>query len=224
MPDIFRNRYMAGASLAGQLARFADRDDVTVIALPRGGVPVGFEVARALHLPLDVLVVRKLGVPGHEELAMGAIAGGEVKVLNRPLLRQLRIHGADVDQVVERERHELARRELTYRGARPPAQLRGRTIILVDDGLATGATMYAAIVALQREHVARVVVAVPVASREACEALASTADEVVSVLVPERFDGVGRWYMNFEQTTDDEVRMLLERAAALYMERHGSLA
>lgn len=224
MPDIFRNRYMAGASLAGQLARFADRDDVTVIALPRGGVPVGFEVARALHAPLDVLVVRKLGVPDHEELAMGAIAGGEVKVLNRPLLRQLRIQGAAVDRIVERERHELARRELAYRGSRPPAQLRGRTIILVDDGLATGATMYAAIVALQREHVARVIVAVPVASREACEALASTAEDVVALFVPERFEGVGRWYMNFEQTTDEEVRMLLERAAALYLERHGSLA
>jgi predicted phosphoribosyltransferase len=224
MPDIFRNRYMAGASLAALLARYADRDDVTVIALPRGGVPIGFEVARALHAPLDVLVVRKLGVPGQEELAMGAIAGGEVKVLNRALLRQLRIQGADVDRIVEHERHELARRELAYRGARPPAQLRGKTIILVDDGLATGATMYAAIVALQREHVARVIVAVPVASREACEALASAADDVVTVLVPERFEGVGRWYMNFEQTSDDEVRLLLERAEALYVERQGSLA
>ena len=217
MSDTFKNRYTAGASLATQLAHYADRDDVIVLALPRGGVPVGFEVARRLHAPLDVLVVRKLGVPGYPELAMGAIAGGEVRVLNRDLLRQLRIHDKAVDRVVEDERHELARRELAYRGPRPPLPLRGRTIILVDDGLATGATMYAAIVALQRQHVARIVVAVPVASREAYEALASAADEVVSVLTLEQFFGVGRWYENFEPTSDDEVRELLSRAEQLYL-------
>jgi predicted phosphoribosyltransferase len=217
MPDTFKNRYTAGATLAALLTQYADRDDVLVLALPRGGVPVGFEVARHLHAPLDVLVVRKLGVPGHPELAMGAIAGGEVRVLNRELLHQLRIQGSDVDRVVEQERNELARRELAYRGHRAPLQLRGRTIILVDDGLATGATMYAAIVALQRQHVARVVVAVPVASREAHEALSSAADEVVSVLTPELFFGVGRWYQNFDQTSDDEVRELIRRADELYL-------
>ena len=219
MTDMFKNRYRAGAVLASLLNRYADRDDVVVVALPRGGVPVGFEVARTLHAPLDILVVRKLGVPGYPELAMGAIAGGEVRVLNRDLLRHLRINGSDIDRVVEKERHELARRELVYRGVRPSLPLRGRTIILVDDGLATGATMYSAIVALRQQHVARIVVAVPVASHEACEVLESAADEIITALVPESFGGVGGWYEIFDQTSDKEVRMLLERAEELY-QRH----
>lgn len=223
MPETFKDRFRAGASLVERLTHYADRDDVIVLALPRGGVPVAFEVARVLHVPLDVLVVRKLGVPGHPEVAMGAIAGGEVRVLNRELLHQLRIEGSAVDQVVEAERRELARRELAYRGLRAPLQIRGRTVIVVDDGLATGATMYAAVVALQRQHVARVVVAVPVASREASATLASAADELVSVMVPEPFFSVGHWYEHFAQTSDDEVRLLLERADQMHLEHTEAL-
>lgn len=213
MDGRFVDRRHAGRELAGLLrSHAAAAGNVVVLALPRGGVPVAFEVARALGAPLDILVVRKLGVPGHPELAMGAIAGGDVRVLNRDLLRQLRIEGAAIDRVVDEERRELARRERAYRGQRPPLDVRGRTVIVVDDGLATGATMHAAVAALERQHAARVVVAVPVASRDALDSLAAAADEVVSVLIPEPLYGVGAWYADFRQTTDDEVRDLLARA------------
>lgn len=213
MDGRFVDRRHAGRELARLLTSHAAGDgNVVVLALPRGGVPVAFEVARALDAPLDVLVVRKLGVPGHPELAMGAIAGGDVRVLNRDLLRRLRIEGAAIDRVVDEERRELARRERAYRGQRPPLDVRGRTVIVVDDGLATGATMHAAVAALERQHAARVVVAVPVASRDSLDSLAATADEVVSVLTPEPLYGVGEWYTDFRQTTDDEVRDFLTRA------------
>jgi predicted phosphoribosyltransferase len=212
-PVRFPDRSHAGRALAARLASYAERADVVVLALPRGGVPVAYEVARALGAALDVLVVRKLGVPGRPELALGAIAGGDVRVLNRELLRQLRIEGAAIDRVVDEERRELARRERAYRDDRPPLDVRGRTVILVDDGLATGATMYAAVAALERQHAARVVVAVPVASREARDSLATVADEVVCLATPEPFFGVGAWYDDFGQTTDEEVRRLLRRAS-----------
>jgi putative phosphoribosyl transferase len=208
----FGSRAHGGRALAGRLARYAGRSDAIVLALPRGGVPVAYEVAVALDAPLDVLVARKLGVPGHPELAMGAIAGGDVRVLNRDLLRHLRVRGAAIDRVLDEERRELARREREYRGDRPPLDVRGRTAIVVDDGLATGATMYAAVTALEQQHAARVVVAVPVASREAAATLAPVADEVVTVMTPAPFHGVGAWYDDFGQTTDEEVRRLLLRA------------
>lgn len=208
----FRDRRHAGRALAGRLARYAGRPDVVVLALPRGGVPVAYEVARALGAPLDILVVRKLGVPGHPELAMGAIAGGAVRVLNRAVLRQLRIEGVELDRAVEAERRELHRRERAYRGDRPVPEVAGRTVILVDDGLATGSTMLAAVTAVERQHAARVVVAAPVASREAQDAVAVAADEAVAVLVPQRLHGVGLWYEDFSQTSDDEVRRLLADA------------
>lgn len=209
----FRDRAEAGRALAANLRAYAGRDDVLVLALPRGGVPVGDEVARALGAPLDVFIVRKLGVPGQEELAMGAIATGGVRVLNEFVVRQLGIAGHVIDAVARREQAELERRAREYRGDRPPPEVRGRTVILVDDGLATGATMRAAAAALRRQGPARVVVAVPVAAAETCDALADEVDEVVCTLTPEPFYGVGMWYEDFAQTTDAEVRARLSRAA-----------
>jgi predicted phosphoribosyltransferase len=182
---------------------------VVVLALPRGGVPVAAEVARALGAPLDVLLVRKLGVPGHEEYAMGALAPGGVRILNDEVVSQLGIPPWSIARATEREMRELERRERLYRAGRGPLQLRGRTVILVDDGLATGATMRAAIAALRILEPARIVVAVPVAARESCEALRQEADEVVCAVMPEPFHAVGLWYEDFPQTSDEEVRRLL---------------
>jgi putative phosphoribosyl transferase len=210
----FRNRYDAGRRLAAKLRHYAGRDDVLVLALPRGGVPVGYEVARALVAPLDVFGVRKLGVPGREELAMGAIASGGVRVLNDDVVQTLDIPPALIEEVAEVEGRELERRESAYRDGRPRPDVRGKVVILVDDGLATGASMRAAVAALRKLRPARIVVAVPVGARETCAELAAEADEAVCAVMPEPFIAVGAWYENFEQTTDDEVRELLVRAAA----------
>ena len=214
MPAAFRDRTEAGQLLAERLTDYAGRPDVLVLALPRGGVPVAYEVARALVAPLDVFVVRKLGVPGHEELAMGAIASGGEYVLNDDVVEALRIPRHVIEAVSARELRELERRERAYRGDRPAPKVRGRTVILVDDGLATGATMRAAVHALRRLGPARIVVAVPTAAPSTCEEFRHEADECVCNITPEPFHGVGLWYEDFSQTTDDEVRDLLKRAAA----------
>ena len=203
------DRHQAGAVLAEHLAAREDRGDVVVLALPRGGVPVGFEVARALHAPLDVFVVRKLGVPGHEELAMGAVASGGVRVLNEDVLGWSAIAPEVIDRVTRQEQIELDRRERAYRGSRPATAVAGKTVIIVDDGLATGSTMQAAVLAVRKLDPVRIIVAVPVGARESCEALRKVADEVVCPLIPEPFSAVGLWYADFSQTTDDEVRELL---------------
>jgi erythromycin esterase-like protein/predicted phosphoribosyltransferase len=208
-PGLFRDRREAGQLLAEKLKAYANRQDVIVLALPRGGVPVAYEVARALGAPLDVFVVRKLGVPGYEELAMGALATGGVRVLNDQVVERLGIPQHVIDAVAAREQQELARRERLYRGDRPPPDLRGRTVILVDDGLATGATMQAAIEALRQQKPARIVVAVPVASPDTCEEMKKKADEVICAVTPDPFHAVGRWYIDFSQTTDQEVAALL---------------
>jgi erythromycin esterase-like protein/predicted phosphoribosyltransferase len=211
MPGLFLDRRDAGRRLAARIAGYSNRPDVLVLALPRGGVPVAYEVARALNAPLDVFMVRKLGVPGHEELAMGAVATGGVRVLNNEIVEGLGIPTSMIDAVVARERQELARRERLYRDGRPPPDVRGRTVILVDDGLATGATMQAAIEALRQQGPARIVVAVPTASPDTCEEIKKRADEVICAITPEPFHAVGRWYQEFSQTTDEEVRELLAR-------------
>jgi predicted phosphoribosyltransferase len=208
-PQRFHNRTDAGRQLAERLAAYADRPDVLVLALPRGGVPVGYEVARALGAPLDVFLVRKLGVPGYEELAMGAVASGGVRVLNDEIVRGLGISEDEIDAAVARELQELGRRERLYRRSRPTPNVAGRTVILVDDGLATGATMRAAVAALRQQHPARIVVAVPTASPDTCEALKAEADDVICAMTPEPFFAVGHWYEDFTQTTDNEVRELL---------------
>ena len=210
-PGLFRDRREAGRLLAAKLTAYANRPDVIVLALPRGGVPVADEVARALGAPLDVFVVRKLGVPGSEELAMGAVATGDVRVLNDQLVNRLGIPDHLIDAVAVREGQELARRERLYRGGRPPLDVRDRTVILVDDGLATGATMHAAIAALRQLHPARIVVAVPTASPETCEEMRAEVDDVICAITPEPFQAVGRWYQDFAQTTDEEVQDLLTR-------------
>jgi putative phosphoribosyl transferase len=212
MPTAFRDRTEAGQLLAEQLTAYAGRPDVLVLALPRGGVPVASEVARALGAPLDVFVVRKLGVPGHEELAMGAIASGGVCMLNDDVVQALRIPRRVIEAVAARELRELERRERAYRGDRPAPEVRGRTVILVDDGLATGSTMRAAVAALRRLGPARIVVAVPTAAPATCEEFRHEADECVCDITPDPFYAVGLWYEDFSQTTDDEVRELLERA------------
>ena len=210
----FRNRVDGGRQLAARLEEFAGRSDVLVLALPRGGVPVASEVARHLQAPLDVFLVRKIGVPGHPELAMGAIAEGGVEVLSDHLIRDLGIAPSSVQQVAARERLELERRDALYREGRRPPELRDRTVILVDDGLATGSSMQAAIIALRVHGPARIIVAVPVGARETCERLARLADAVVCVSMPEPMDAVGLWYEDFSQTSDDEVRRLLAMPAA----------
>jgi predicted phosphoribosyltransferase len=212
-PCTFRDRTEAGRLLAEKLAAYAGRSDVLVLALPRGGVPVGYEVARALGAPLDVFIVRKLGVPGSEELAMGAIAADGTYVLNEDVVEALRIPGRVIAAVAKRERHELQRRERAYRGGRPRPVVRGRTVILVDDGVATGSTMRAAVTALRELGPARIVVAVPTAAPSVCEEFRSLADECVCCITPEPFYSVGTWYQDFSQTTDDEVRTLLDRAS-----------
>ena len=210
----FANRAEAGRLLAQQLAKYADRPDVLVLALPRGGVPIGYEVARALNAPLDVFIVRKLGIPGYEELAMGAIASGGVRVLNDQLVRAIGIPEYVIDAVAQWEQKELERRERLYRGDRPPPDVRGRTVVLVDDGLATGATMLAAVRALKQQQPGRIVVAVPTASPDTCELLKNEADEVICAITPEPFHAVGLWYDDFSQTSDEEVRELLARSSA----------
>lgn len=205
----FHNRADAGQQLAGHLLEYANRGDVTVLALPRGGVPVAREVSARLAAPLDVLVVRKLGVPGHPELAMGAIATGGLLVVSDDLIRDLGIPRAIVEQVAVRERVELERREAMYRGGRQPVAIQDRTVILVDDGLATGASMRAAILAARQQRPAAVVVAAPVGAPESCEDLRQVADRVVCPLTPEPFSAVGLWYEDFSQVTDEEVRRLL---------------
>jgi len=224
MADRFRDRSEAGQILAAKLSAYANRPDVLVLGLPRGGVPVAFEVARALDAPLDVFLVRKLGVPGHEELAMGAIASGGVVVLNDAVVRALGIPDSAIDAVAADEQRELDRRERSYRDARPPPDVRDRTVILVDDGLATGSTMRAAAAALCEQHPDRLVVAVPVAAPETCDELASEVDEIVCTITPEPFYAVGLWYEDFSQTTDQEVRDLLVRAgqhASAVAHEHG---
>jgi putative phosphoribosyl transferase len=214
MTQRFRDRAEAGRVLAEALRVYAGRPDLVVLALPRGGVPVGYEVASALGAPLEVFVVRKLGVPGQEELAMGAIATGNVRVLNEEVVHALRIPPHAIDRVTREEMEELARRERAYRGDRPPPEVRGRVVILVDDGLATGATMRAAVAALRVQQPARIVVAVPTGAPETCDALRDDADEVICAMTPEPFYAVGLWYEDFTQTTDDEVHDLLRRADA----------
>jgi predicted phosphoribosyltransferase len=209
----FVDRLEAGVVLADRLKQFVGRDDFVVLALPRGGVPVGYEVARALGAPLDVFVVRKLGLPGHPELAMGAIASGGVRVLNEDVLESITVSQAAIDTVTRTEQLELERRERAYRDGRPPVPIDERVVIIVDDGLATGSTMRAAVLAVRRLHPARVVVAVPVGAWETCEDLRAVADEVVCEFTPEPFRAVGLWYADFSQTTDAEVRQLLAQAA-----------
>jgi putative phosphoribosyl transferase len=211
---LFIDRHDAGRQLAAALSDYAGRADVVVLALPRGGVPVGYEVAKALAAPLDVFLVRKVGVPGHEELAMGAIASGGVRVVNEEVVRELGIPGEVFDAVTEEEQQELDRRERAYRDDRPAPDVRGKTVILVDDGLATGSSMRAAIAALRRLGPARVVMAVPVAAPEVCAEFEEIADAAVCAKTPVPFRAVGLWYADFSQTTDEEVRALLADAAA----------
>lgn len=209
----FRDRFEGGRLLARKLAAYADRPDTTVLALPRGGVPVGYEISRELNLPLDVFLVRKLGVPGHEELAMGAIASGGVRILNEQVVHFIGISAKELDWVTAEEQLELERREKLYRGGQELVNVRGRTVIVVDDGLATGSTMRAAVTALRLQDPARIIVAAPVAARQTCDSFQMNGDSTcVCVMTPEPFDGVGRWYQDFSQTTDEEVRSLLDRA------------
>lgn len=208
----FRDRTEAGKLLANKLAGYAHREDVLVLGLPRGGVPVAFEVAHILGAPLDVLVVRKLGVPGEEELAMGAIAAGGTRVLNEDVVRMLDVPQPVIDEVTRNEQMELERRVQRYRGDRPPPQIQGRVVIVIDDGIATGATIRAAIAAVRQQQPARIVVATPVAAAETCAALRRDVNEVICLLEPEVFWGVGVWYEQFPQLTDDEVQALLALA------------
>jgi putative phosphoribosyl transferase len=208
----FRDRRDAGRKLAQKLSAYAGRPQALILALPRGGVPVAYEVARALTIPLDIFIVRKLGLPGREELAIGAIASGGIRVLNNDIIRMLSIPEEVINFVVKRELEELQRREKLYRGERPLPEIRDRTVILIDDGLATGASMRAAVAGLRAQHPARIVVAVPAAAPETCDAFQTEVDEVVCAITPEPFYGVGRWYEDFSQVNDEEVRILLEEA------------
>jgi putative phosphoribosyl transferase len=209
---IFRDRTDAGRQLGARLTRYRGRPDVLVLALPRGGVPVAYEVAKQLGAPLDVFLVRKLGVPGYEELAMGAIASGGVRVINEDVVRYMDIPEEVIDAVAADEQQELERRERAYRDDRPIPEVKGRVVILIDDGLATGSSMRAAAEALRKQQPARIVVAVPVAAAQTCDELRGEVDEIVCATTPESFQGVGLWYEDFTQTTDEEVRELLERA------------
>jgi putative phosphoribosyl transferase len=209
----FANRAEAGQLLAEKLLDYAGRDDVIVLGLPRGGVPVAFEVAQRLRVPLDVFIVRKLGVPGFEELAVGAIASGGVRVLNKDVARALPNADEVIEAVTARETTELERREQSYRDGRPAPEMSGKTVILVDDGLATGATMRAGVAALRQRDVARIVVAAPVGAPETCRELQDEVDDIVCAMAPEYFQAVGQYYEDFSQTSDEEVRELLARAA-----------
>src|SRR4051812_9579548 len=212
MAKAFEDRYEAGQRLAAQLEKYAGRKDVIVLGLPRGGVPVAYEIARHLKVKLDVFIVRKLGVPGFEELALGAIASGGVRVLNQEVVGFLPNASAIIEEATDRERLELARREQLYRENRPAPELRGRIVILVDDGLATGATMRAGVAALRQSGAGKIVVAVPVGAPETCREFEKEVDEAICGIAPESFYAVGQFYRNFSQTTDDEVRDLLNRS------------
>lgn len=212
MRPLFDDRADAGERLARHLQQYAGRDDVVILALPRGGVPVAYEIAAALDAPLDVFLMRKLGVPGHEELAMGAIASGGVRVLNESVVDALDVPTAVLDAVAEKERRELQRREELYRDGRPPVDVSGKIVIVVDDGLATGSTMRAAVHALRSREPKKLIVAVPVAAPETCEAFADEVDATICAETPQPFFGVGLWYRNFSQTSDDTVRELLGKA------------
>ncbi|HVT45163.1 MAG TPA: phosphoribosyltransferase [Thermoanaerobaculia bacterium] len=217
----FRDRNEAGRLLAQEVSRhISDRANTIVLALPRGGVPVGHEVARALGVPFDVFIVRKLGVPGHEELAMGAIASGGVRVLNNDVLRHIPVAQQAIDAVASREQDELERRERSYRGARPPLDVQGKSVIVVDDGLATGSTMRAAVRALRSMGAARVIVAVPVAAPETCNDLGTEVDDIICLRTPSPFEAVGLWYEDFTQTTDEEVHALLRRDSEVEKAAH----
>lgn len=213
MAERFQNRIDAGRQLAARLVRFAGRDDVLVLGLPRGGVPVAFEIAMALDAPLDVFVVRKLGLPGHEEFGIGAIASGDVRVVDEAVLRAYDVEAEALERITARERLELERRERLYRDDRAFPAIVDRVVILVDDGLATGSTMRAAVAALRKKRPCQIVVAVPVGAPETCAAMATLVDEVACLETPDPFYAVGLWYEDFEQTDDAEVHELLERAA-----------
>lgn len=212
MEPRFHNRTEAGRRLAAQLSQYANSPDVLVLGLPRGGIPVAYEIAKALHVPLDVWLVRKLGVPGQEELAMGAIASGGVMILNNEIINLLKISREAVEQVAAAEKQELERRDQAYRGDRPLPQIENHTIILVDDGIATSSTLRAAIAALQRHQPKHIVVAAPVAPPSVCESLKTIVDDVVCLNTPEPLHSIGMWYIDFSQTTDNEVRDLLRRS------------
>jgi predicted phosphoribosyltransferase len=213
MQQRFRDRTEAGQVLAEQLGTYRNTPNVLVLGLPRGGVPVAYEVALALDAPLDVFVVRKLGVPGHEELALGALASGGIRVLNDDVVQQLAPGQDVIDALTREEQQEVAQREQRYRGEQSTPEIAGHTVILVDDGLATGATMRAAVAAVRQQQPARVVVAVPVAPPQVCDDMHQKADEVICAVTPSMLGGIGGWYANFNQTTDDEVRQLLSQAA-----------
>jgi putative phosphoribosyl transferase len=212
---LFKDRADAGRKLAQELPGYGSRTDVIVLGLPRGGVPVAFEVAKALEAPLDIFLVRKLGAPGQKELAMGAIAPGGVRVLNHDVVQALNISDEIIETIAAEEQQELERREQAYRGDRPKPDVRGRTLILVDDGLATGASMRAAVIALRGQEPARIIVAVPTAAPETCEALKGEVDEIVCVATPQPFLGIGASYDEFSQMTDEEVRELIEQEGAV---------
>ncbi|HEY1214992.1 MAG TPA: phosphoribosyltransferase [Bryobacteraceae bacterium] len=220
MEPIFRDRTDAGKVLAERVVHSVHDRDVLVLGLPRGGVPVAFEIAHALHAELDVFLVRKLGLPGHEELAIGAIASGGVRVLNEALLAELHLSPKLIDQIAAREERELRRREELYREGRPPLPVRNRTVLLVDDGLATGASMKAAAQALQLQGPKRLIVAVPVAASQTCDEFRMHVDEVICAYTPQPFMAVGLWYEDFSQTTDQEVQQLLEDAARQTRAQH----
>ena len=211
---LFKTRKEAGQRLTSDLKEYANRPDVIVLGLPRGGVPVAYEVARGLNAPLDVWLVRKLGAPGHEELAMGAIASGDTRILNKDVVRSLGVSEQAIDKVAAKEQQELERREKAYRGDLPPLELRDRTVLLVDDGLATGASMHAAAVALRQHDPKEIVAAVPVAAPETCQEFKIKVDKIICSETPQPFYAVGLWYDKFDQTTDQEVRDLMQRAAS----------
>lgn len=216
----FKNRSEAGRFLAQKLAEYTNNPNVVVLALPRGGVPVAYEVAQALKAPLDIFVVRKLGVPGYDELAMGAIATGGTRILNPTVVDYLDISDETIEAVAAREQRELERRERLYRGTQPTLDVRGRTVIIIDDGMATGSTMRAAVRALRKQRPKKIIVAVPVSSQETCESFAKEVDTMcVCAITPEPFDGVGLWYRDFEQTSDEEVRQFLTRVAKNHSRR-----
>jgi len=218
--EAFIDRRHAGRVLASRLMKYAGRDDVIALALPRGGVPVAYEVASALGAPMDVFLVRKLGTPGHRELAMGAIASGGVRVVNHDVVQWYGISESAIDRIAREEQEELERRERAYRDDRPVPDLTGKIVILIDDGLATGSTMRAAAQAVRARRPARTVVAVPVGAPQTCAELSAVADEVICVRMPEPFSAVGQWYFNFEQTSDDEVRELLRKSTAIPQPHH----
>jgi len=218
--EAFTDRRHAGRVLASRLMKYAGRDDVIALALPRGGVPVAYEVASALGAPMDLFLVRKLGTPGHRELAMGAIASGGVRVVNHDVVQWYGISESAIDRIAREEQEELERRERAYRDDRPVPDLTGKIVILIDDGLATGSTMRAAAQAVRARRPARTVVAVPVGAPQTCAELSAVADEVICVRMPEPFSAVGQWYFNFEQTSDDEVRELLQKSSAIPQAHH----